>query len=77
MESQPLPTCLFLSPLPHMVTQVQMLRGAAMEAYFEAHFSPEQSAFMKEVLALPALPGSFPPAVRTLMRPMDDTTTRA
>ena len=54
-----------------------MLRGAAMEAYFEAHFSPEQSAFMKEVLALPALPGSFPPAVRTLMRPMDDTTTRA
>ena len=55
------------------VDKVQMLRGAAMDVYFEAHLTTAQAEFMKEVLSMPAAPGSLPESTRELMQGGDTT----
>eukprot|EP00322_Chrysochromulina_rotalis_P028660 CAMPEP_0115865858 /NCGR_PEP_ID=MMETSP0287-20121206/19939_1 /TAXON_ID=412157 /ORGANISM="Chrysochromulina rotalis, Strain UIO044" /LENGTH=321 /DNA_ID=CAMNT_0003320385 /DNA_START=13 /DNA_END=978 /DNA_ORIENTATION=- len=43
-----------------------MLRGDAMNAYFEEWLTPEQAMFMRDVLQLPGKPGSFPRSLGAL-----------
>jgi hypothetical protein len=57
--------------------RVQMLRGEAMNQYFERHFSAEQSAFMMETLfKLPARPGSLPESLSKLRQPLNNRPTQ-
>ena len=46
--------------------RVQMLRGAAMATYFEAHLTSAQREFMTTALRMPALPGVLPESVAEL-----------
>ena len=52
--------------------KVKTLRGGAMEEYFVTHLAKEQAVFMREVLKLPARPGSYPECTGRLALPFDN-----
>ena len=65
----------------HVVTHVEphyrqlcakMLRGEAMDKYFNDHLSDAQASFMTEVLKMKAVPGSLPASTDELTMPLEN-----
>lgn len=53
--------------------KVQMLRGDAMDVYFQAHLTEAQASFMHQILNLKSAPGSLPDATAALRQPLSNS----